>query len=109
MLFCVKLFLIILYFFKYRNRFIDHMVARDITKNLLSRMPSPASRWCEYWPDMKDELFKGFLEVKLKRRISFLEVYDDVHEKKSGEYVLKYPRKSLTYMERQYHKNMEKI
>ncbi|XP_057757459.1 uncharacterized protein LOC130976578 isoform X4 [Arachis stenosperma] len=28
-------------------------------------------------------------EAKLKRRVSFLEVYDDVHKKKSGEYVSK--------------------
>ncbi|RYR62243.1 hypothetical protein Ahy_A04g019670 [Arachis hypogaea] len=162
-----------------------------ITKDLLSRMPSPAPRWQDYCPNMKDELFKGFLkkhefasnydkamartvwnktmhdrypdilkrardrafkeanstsiadikghgpkamkvdvlnglldskwqnksvagqknravmpayklhttgsisfgehkrrkEAKLKRRVSFLEVYDDVHKKKSGEYV----------------------
>ncbi|QHO19554.1 uncharacterized protein DS421_11g330010 [Arachis hypogaea] len=49
------------------------MVARDITKNLLSRMPSPASRWCEYWPDMKDELFKGFLE-----KYEFASNYDKI-------------------------------
>ncbi|XLR05067.1 uncharacterized protein LOC107621465 isoform X1 [Arachis ipaensis] len=38
------------------------MVTRDITKDLLSRMPSPAPRWQDYCPNMKDELFKGFLE-----------------------------------------------
>ncbi|RYR20500.1 hypothetical protein Ahy_B03g065658 [Arachis hypogaea] len=44
------------------KRFTDHTVTRDITKDLLSRMPSPAPRWQDYCPNMKDELFKGFLE-----------------------------------------------
>ncbi|RYR20747.1 hypothetical protein Ahy_B03g065973 [Arachis hypogaea] len=43
-------------------RFTYHTVTRDITKDLLSRMPSPAPRWQDYCPNMKDELFKGFLE-----------------------------------------------
>ncbi|XP_016173868.1 uncharacterized protein LOC107616422 [Arachis ipaensis] len=44
------------------KRFTDHTVTRDITKDLLSRMPSPAPRWQDYCPNMKDELFKDFLE-----------------------------------------------
>ncbi|KAL4328923.1 hypothetical protein AHAS_Ahas13G0248600 [Arachis hypogaea] len=44
------------------KRFTDHTVTRDITKDLLSRMPSPAPRWQDYCPNMKDELFKGFLD-----------------------------------------------
>ncbi|XP_025646974.1 uncharacterized protein [Arachis hypogaea] len=44
------------------KRFTNHTVTRDITKDLLSRMPSPAPRWQDYCPNMKDELFKGFLE-----------------------------------------------
>ncbi|XP_029148791.1 uncharacterized protein [Arachis hypogaea] len=45
------------------KRFADHTVTRDITKDLLSRMPSPALRWQDYCPNMKDELFKGFLTI----------------------------------------------
>ncbi|RYQ95574.1 hypothetical protein Ahy_B08g090926 [Arachis hypogaea] len=44
------------------KRFTDHTVTRDITKDLLSMIPSPAPRWQDYYPNMKDELFKGFLE-----------------------------------------------
>ncbi|RYR61874.1 hypothetical protein Ahy_A04g019114 [Arachis hypogaea] len=44
------------------KRFTNHTVTRDITKDLLSRMPSPAPRWQDYCPNMKDELFNGFLE-----------------------------------------------
>ncbi|RYQ96120.1 hypothetical protein Ahy_B08g091662 [Arachis hypogaea] len=47
---------------KPRKRFTDHMVIRDVTKDLLSRMPSPAPRWQDYCPNMKGELCKGFLE-----------------------------------------------
>ncbi|RYR15825.1 hypothetical protein Ahy_B04g072767 [Arachis hypogaea] len=43
------------------KRFTDHTVTRDITKDLLSKMPSLAPRWQDYYPNMKDELFKGFL------------------------------------------------
>ncbi|XP_072069491.1 uncharacterized protein [Arachis hypogaea] len=34
-------------------------------------------------------------EAKLKRRVSFLEVYDDVHKKKSGEYVSEVSKKII--------------
>ncbi|RYQ89259.1 hypothetical protein Ahy_B09g095997 isoform C [Arachis hypogaea] len=44
------------------KRFTDHTVTRDIMKDLLSEMPSPAPRWQDYCPNMKDELFKGFLK-----------------------------------------------
>ncbi|RYR24501.1 hypothetical protein Ahy_B02g058005 [Arachis hypogaea] len=77
------------------KRFTDHTVTHDITKDLLSRIPSPAIRWQDYCPNMKDELFKGFLKAKLKCRVSFLEVYDDVHKKKSGEYVSEVSKKII--------------
>ncbi|RYR21410.1 hypothetical protein Ahy_B03g066687 [Arachis hypogaea] len=44
------------------KRFADHTITHDITKDLLSRMPSPAPRWQDYCPNKNDELFKGFLE-----------------------------------------------
>ncbi|RYQ92013.1 hypothetical protein Ahy_B09g098092 [Arachis hypogaea] len=44
------------------KKFTDHTVTRNVSKDLLSRMPSPVPRWQDYWRNIKDELFKVFLK-----------------------------------------------
>ncbi|KAL4286639.1 hypothetical protein AHAS_Ahas19G0106300 [Arachis hypogaea] len=64
------------------KRFTDHTVTRDIMKDLLSEMPSPAPRWQDYCPNMKDELFKGFLAMaRTVWNRTMLDRYPDILKK----------------------------